>query len=139
MAQDRPTMEELVAAVEEFLRDEVMPRLDGRPAFHARVAANVLGIVRRELATGEELDRQERERLLALLPRRASSSEELAETSTKELERELCRRIRSGAIERDDPALRQHLWATALGKLSIDNPKYRAYRRALEERDTGDR
>jgi hypothetical protein len=47
-----PTTEELVAAVRSFLTDEVMPATEGRLSFHARVAANVLAQVERELRTG---------------------------------------------------------------------------------------
>lgn len=46
----RPTARELLAAVREFLSDEVMPATEGRLSFHARVAANVVAIVERELA-----------------------------------------------------------------------------------------
>lgn len=127
-------MEELLEAVEEFLRDEAMPRLEGRASFHARVAANVVAIVRRELATGAALDGEERRGLLELLTGDGTTADALADRPTKELARELCRRIRSGAIAADDSRLRRHLWETALGKLSIDNPRYQAYRRALAER-----
>lgn len=46
----RPTARELLDAVEGFLRDEVTPGTSGRLSFHARVAANVVAIVARELA-----------------------------------------------------------------------------------------
>lgn len=49
----RPTARELVDAVRGFLTDDVMPNTTGRLSFHARVAANVLGIVERELAQVE--------------------------------------------------------------------------------------
>ncbi|WP_137149594.1 DUF6285 domain-containing protein [Mycolicibacterium sp. CR10] len=45
----RPTAAELVAAVAEFLDNEVRAACDGQVSFHARVAANVLRIVEREL------------------------------------------------------------------------------------------
>jgi aminoglycoside phosphotransferase (APT) family kinase protein len=45
----RPTASELVEAVREFLTDQVMPGTSGQLAFHARVAANALAIVGREL------------------------------------------------------------------------------------------
>lgn len=45
----RPTAAELVAAVADFLDNEVREATDGPVAFHARVAANVLRIVEREL------------------------------------------------------------------------------------------
>ncbi len=48
----RPTASELLEAVREFLTGQVMPASSGQVAFHARVAANVLGIVARELELG---------------------------------------------------------------------------------------
>jgi hypothetical protein len=48
----RPTASELLEAVREFLTGQVMPASSGQLAFHARVAANVLGIVARELELG---------------------------------------------------------------------------------------
>ncbi|WP_053855939.1 DUF6285 domain-containing protein [Mycolicibacterium mucogenicum] len=46
----RPTATELVAAVAEFLETEVRAATDGAVNFHARVAANALRIVERELS-----------------------------------------------------------------------------------------
>jgi Domain of unknown function (DUF6285) len=46
----RPTAAELVAAVADFLDNDVRAATDGQVSFHARVAANVLRIVERELA-----------------------------------------------------------------------------------------
>ena len=43
---------ELLEAVREFLTDQVMPGTSGQLAFHARVAANVLGTVAREIELG---------------------------------------------------------------------------------------
>ena len=45
----RPTAAELVAAVADFLDTDVRAATDGQVAFHARVAANVLRTVEREL------------------------------------------------------------------------------------------
>jgi aminoglycoside phosphotransferase (APT) family kinase protein len=45
----RPTARELLAAVREFLTDDVLPQ-PGKLGFHGRVAANVLALVDRELA-----------------------------------------------------------------------------------------
>ena len=49
----RPTASELLDAVRGFLTDQVMPATGGQLGFHARVAANVLAIVARELDLGE--------------------------------------------------------------------------------------
>ena len=45
----RPTAAELVAAVADFLDNDVRAATDGQVSFHARVAANVLRTVEREL------------------------------------------------------------------------------------------
>ena len=46
----RPTAREILDAVRGYLTDDVMPQTSGRLSFHARVAANMLAIVERELA-----------------------------------------------------------------------------------------
>jgi hypothetical protein len=48
----RPTAAELVAAVADFLGNDVRAATEGQVNFHARVAANVLRIVERELLDG---------------------------------------------------------------------------------------
>ena len=45
----RPTAAELVAAVADFLDNDVRAATDGQVSFHVRVAANVLRTVEREL------------------------------------------------------------------------------------------
>jgi aminoglycoside phosphotransferase (APT) family kinase protein len=46
----RPTARELLDAVRGFLLDDVVPATSGRVSFHARVAANAIAIVERQLA-----------------------------------------------------------------------------------------
>ncbi|HTZ94456.1 MAG TPA: phosphotransferase [Streptosporangiaceae bacterium] len=48
----RPTASELLEAVREYLMGSVLPGTAGQLAFHARVAANVLAMVARELELG---------------------------------------------------------------------------------------
>ncbi len=48
----RPTASELLEAVREYLLGSVMPATDGQLSFHARVAANALAVVGRELELG---------------------------------------------------------------------------------------
>jgi hypothetical protein len=52
----RPTASELLDAVRGYLTDQVMPATSGQLAFHARVAANALAIVARELELGPAPD-----------------------------------------------------------------------------------
>ncbi len=129
MPTDRPTVAELVVSVREFLETEVQPALAGSVAFHTRVAVNVLKIVERELATGAALDAVERERLVALLGQ---------EGDLESLADELITGIREGRFDNDTPGLDAHLRATVLGKLSIDNPRYKSYQRALEQETPND-
>jgi Domain of unknown function (DUF6285) len=48
----RPTAAELVGAVADFLADDVRSATEGQVNFHARVAANALRMVQRELENG---------------------------------------------------------------------------------------
>ena len=48
----RPTVSELLEAVGEYLTGSVLPATTGQVAFHARVAANALAIVAREIELG---------------------------------------------------------------------------------------
>ena len=118
---DQPSALELVTAVREFLEKHAMPALQGHTAFHARVAANALGIVARELEQGGPSANNELDRLRALLGR---------DGTLAELNRELCRRIRSGDIAWDAPALATHLVPTTLAKVAVDQPNYSGYLRS---------
>ena len=119
--QDPPSTAELVAAVAEFIRDKAMPQLSGHTAYHARVAANVLDIVRRELALREPAEDQERARLQALL---GSRTDDLAA-----LNQLLCDRIERGEVTLQTAGLREHLWRVTLDKVAVDQPGYSAYQR----------
>ncbi|MFZ3034535.1 MAG: DUF6285 domain-containing protein, partial [Parvibaculum sp.] len=57
--QDQPTAIELVDIVAEFIRVHAMPQLTGHAAFHARVAANALDIVKRELLIAPKAEAEE--------------------------------------------------------------------------------
>ncbi len=52
----RPTAAELVAVVANFLDNDVRAAVEGQVNFHARVAANVLRIVERELLADTPAD-----------------------------------------------------------------------------------
>lgn len=123
--QDQPSAAELLRAATDFLRERVLPELEGHAAFHGRVAANVLAIVQRELEIAPEANVAEHARLTELLGE---------EGSLDELNRELCRRIRSGDLDRATPGLIEHLWETAITKVAIDQPKYATYRRIIAKR-----
>lgn len=123
--RELPDDTELLEAVGGFLREEVVPRLDGRPAFLARVAANAVDILRRERELGPAAEAAARARLEALLGR-SGTLEALNET--------LCEAIAAGELTLETPGLAEHLWASTLDRLAIDQPRYSGYLRALEQR-----
>ena len=116
MAQDRPTAAELVQAVREFLEHDVMSATFGRVQFHARVAANALGVVERELTNGQGLADAERERAAGLLGH--------DDDDVRLLERELAARIRDGSLDDRLGEVRDHVRATVREKLLVANPGY---------------
>lgn len=122
--QEQPSAYELVDIVAEFIRVTAMPQLTGHAAFHALVAANALDMVKRELKILPKATSEEMERLRALLGH---------DGTLEDLNRELCSKIESGEVTLDTAGLADHLWAITMTKLSINQPKYSGYVRALEE------
>lgn len=120
---DRPSARELLDAVENFLKQDLIPSLEGHLRYQARVAANVVAIVAREIETEEAQLQAEWQGLRRLL----------AESMDPPLERETLRselfqanqtlvdRIRAG--EADEGAFRRdviaHLEHTVEAKLQV--------------------
>jgi hypothetical protein len=123
--QDQPTPSEVLAAVARFLKEVVAAETAGHTSFNARVAANALEMMRRQLDLAPEAEAAEKARLAALL----GADGDLAELNT-----ELCRRLEAGDLDLTTPGLEVHLWETTLAKLAVDQPTYWGYRAALAER-----
>ena len=126
--QDRPSVRELLDAVRAFLEEDVVPALEGPRQFHARVAANVLAIVGRELA-GEEASLLAEWQRMARLTGGASerpSRLEALRAAVREGTAALAERIRRGDADagpfRD--AVRAHVRATVEDKLRVANPRF---------------
>lgn len=120
MPLSRPSAMELKRALEEF-GDRLRAGSSGKQNYEKRVAANLTGILRRELESGAEAEAKERKRLAELLG---------FDASLEKLNAELCGKIRKREISPADEAVLAHLRATVLDKLRIDNPKYSAFLRA---------
>nr|MBF0684712.1 hypothetical protein [Pseudomonas sp.] len=118
--QDKPTPDQLLQAVAQFLRERVMPQLDAQTAFHTRVSANVLDIVARQWQNAPSAQAQELLRLRELLGR---------DGTLEELNEELCARIARGELTTSSPGLVDHLWQITMDKLAVDQPRYETYRR----------
>ncbi len=127
---NQPSVDALLDIIAEFLRKEAAPRLPGHTAFHARVAANAVDIIRRELSLSPP----------ALAAERARLEQLLGETGELEaLNSLLCERIASGAIDAETPGLLDHLWQVTLDKLAVDQPGYSTYRAWLARQGEGAR
>jgi len=125
--QDRPDVDELLAAVEAYLDDEVVARTEGALRYNGRVAANVVRIIRRELENADAHLAAEWDSLAGLLgeaprPRdRAPLQSVLAGRNE-----ELAERIRAGDADAGDfrNAVLAHLRQTTHDKLNVTNPTW---------------
>ncbi len=120
---DMPRVDELVEGVRDLLRNDVMTATQGRLSFLARVSGNALDIVLRELAVGGEHRARERERLAAILGR---------EDDLEALRRALVEALRDGRVALDAPGLAEHLRATVVNQVAIDQPRYSGFVAAKE-------
>ena len=120
--QDEPTPIELTRSVADFLRNDITPLISGHQAFKLRVAINILDLVTRQLTHEEGSDASEVERLRALLG---------VDGSVTDLNNALAERIAKGEVDLATPGLAEHLWATTMDKLAVDQPNYASYKREL--------
>ena len=111
-----PRTEELVEAVAGWI-DAIRPSLDPRNAFLARVAANALATVRRELTQGPAAEATAARLMAELLGHDGSHAE---------LNAELCAAIRSGDLTVESPGLLATLQTMARDQIAIDQPSYKA-------------
>ena len=125
--QDRPTADELLEAIAEFLTTDVEPHVPDWLRFQLRVARNSLTIIRRELAHEERFLLEEWRGLDALLgaaPRPDAPGVLRPAVLTRN--DELCARIQAGEFDPPESrrALLDHLRAVVDNKLRISNPRY---------------
>jgi hypothetical protein len=106
---DLPDPAALLAAVRDFIAEQVEPRLDGQPRWHARVAANVLAVAERQLRLGPEHAGRHRERLQRL---GFSSDAELAQA------------IRAGELDARLEELTGELREMVADKLAVARPDH---------------
>jgi Domain of unknown function (DUF6285) len=103
----RPTAAELIAAVAEFLETDVRESTTGQVNFHARVAANVLRIVEREL----------------LVDSADNVAHALAGLGFDD-EAQLAAAIRAGALDGNGDQLQSALRVLVSHRLSVAHPGY---------------
>jgi hypothetical protein len=106
---DLPDAAALLEAVREFLSGELEPQLEGRLRWHAKVAANVLAVVERELRLGPEQAARHRERLQRL---GFESDAALADA------------IRAGQLDGQLPQVAEELREMVADKLAVARPQH---------------
>ena len=105
----RPTVEELVDALEEFLAGPVSEATGGQVRFHARVAANVARVVGRQLRAGPGPEERARRALHDFGVRSPA---------------ELSGAIRQGDLDHRRAELLAFLWSTVTDRLAVANPRH---------------
>ena len=126
--QDRPTSVELLEAAADFVDRELVPTIEGARQFQARVVANVMRIVAREIKMEDPLVRSEVKALARLLGHDTPHLHSLDDlrVATVEMGEELTAKIRAG--EADDGAWRREVMdvvrQSVEDKLRIANPRY---------------
>jgi hypothetical protein len=110
-----PKTEELAESVRLWI-DEIRPALDPRNAFLARVAANAMATIARELTQGPAAEAAAVAGMAGVLGH---------EGGFADLNAELCERIRSGELTRETPGLLAALTVMARDQIAIDQPSYR--------------
>ncbi len=129
--QDRPTVLELLGVVQKFISDELVPVLEGRRRYHALVAANVLAIVARELAS-EAIDLTSElrglEHVLGDSPSLVPQNQDGLRSAVRALNERLVERIRNGDADAGEFAsrVRAHVRDVVDAKLRVANPGYLA-------------
>ena len=109
---------ELAEAVSGFI-EEVSDQLEGRQAFHAKVAQNALAIIAREA-------RQDPLRAEAVYYQERTGKE------GEEARQAFCASIRRGELDPGDPQLLADMERFVTARLAVDNPKFSTLRRLQE-------
>jgi Domain of unknown function (DUF6285) len=117
-----PSAAGLIEAVAKCLRDELLPQATGAAAFNVRVSASALDLAARELRLGPKNEDAERERLKTLLG---------TDGTLEQMRAGLCDLIESGQLTAASRELRNHLWATVMARLAVDQPGYSTYLKTL--------
>ena len=104
-----PTAAELIESVREWIERDVMTSTQGRLKFHSRVAVNVLAMVERELAMGEQQEADHIDRLTTL---------GMADDA------DFAQAIRNGDLDDRLDEVRAVLRADVDAKLAVANPRY---------------
>ena len=122
--QDRPTAAELLEALADFMRDRAENARDRWERFQFQVAANSLGIIKREIEMEDGFRRAEWAGLDRLLGEEEMPVDQaLIASRLNERNAELAERIRKGEFDGEvEQRLLTHLWETVVNKVRVASP-----------------
>lgn len=126
---DMPRADELISAVSDFLRDQVMTETEGRTSFLSRVSANSLDIIGREFDLLPENRRREHAALLTFFCCDAADND----ADLENLRWRLVHALRDESQPLDDKFLKSYLRNTVVNQVAIDQPRYSGFQQALEQ------
>ncbi|MBW0435615.1 DUF6285 domain-containing protein [Leptospira yasudae] len=126
--QDKPTSTDLLEAIQDFLMKEVLPQFKDKDllSYKTLVSWNMLGVVSREIRSGEELLDKELDRLVKLLKKNSSLPSTLNEK--KNLAHawnvELRDKIRKEKLSLENAEYWNHVKETVREKVEVTNPRF---------------
>jgi Domain of unknown function (DUF6285) len=123
--QDRPEAHELLEQLAAWLAGELRERVPREERFGVLVAANVAGIVAREIGPDAPPVERERERMARLL--RAAGEPAPPGDGVRDLQRRVAAAIRSGRLDAHRDAVAQTLRESVRDKLAVARPGYEAF------------
>jgi hypothetical protein len=116
--QDRPTADELLDSVAEYLFGELRPEVPREQRFKVLVAANVCAVVAREIRAGDAPDQEDLALFNELLGEKMPDVQAAAA--------ELSRRLREGELDDRIDELTPRLAEHVSRKLDVARPGYDA-------------
>ena len=129
--QDAPTQEQLLAAVERLLEDELAPALEGAHpglAERARLAAKLCQIVVRESAREEAQDAGELTRLSVLFPDDPApypATRDARRSRIATLTERMVLRLKTGEVREGERSyLGRHIKETLRERLAVNDPAF---------------
>ena len=121
-----PNADDLLAGVERFLKEQIVPSIDDRGLrFRARIAVHLVATARRELGRSVDVQQREAESLAALkeLPVVPSDLDTLAER-VDWLNEALAEGLRNSKISIEDEDVYAHLMRTLAEQLQVSQPRF---------------
>ncbi|EIE00749.1 DUF6285 domain-containing protein [Leptospira licerasiae] len=126
--QDKPSATELLEAIQDFLMKEVLPEFKDKDllAYKTLVSWNMLGVISREIRSGEESLDKELSRLSSLLGKKTDFPKTWNEKKnlTSAWNEELRDIIRKEKKSLEDTEYWKHIKESVIEKVEIVNPRF---------------